>query len=197
MDWLTSFYLGCFIAGLIFSVGSFLLGGFGRQEFRSQLPFGEEGSSRFNFNGLVVFLTWFGGAGFILKLLRLDDWVSLALALLSGVGGYLALLLFLPRVLAATASSVALKGDTLAGTVARVSSPIAQDGTGQIVFSKNGDHYSLAARSLDDTHLPAASQVVIVRFENHIAYVDDLDRLLTEAGAARWSSASLSKPPSE
>ena len=144
----------------------------------------------FNFNALVVFLTWFGGAGFILKSIRADNWTSVALAIASGVIGYMAVLLFMSKVLVSSQTPVMRAADyDLTGTVARVSGTIFENGTGEVIFSKHGTRRAVPARSVNGEVFQPDRQVVILRFEHGVALVDDLDRLLTEAGAEKWASS--------
>ncbi len=149
-----------------------------------------------NFNALVVFLTWFGGAGFILKSVRVNDWAALGLAITSGVIGYLAVLLFMSKMRVSSQTSIKQADYGLTGTVALVSRAIVENGMGEVIYSKLGTRHALAARSVSGAAFPPEIQVVILHFENGVAYVDDLDRLLTEAGAEKWATSGLAQPPS-
>jgi membrane protein implicated in regulation of membrane protease activity len=144
----------------------------------------------FNFSALVVFLTWFGGAGFIFKSLQVMDWFTMVLALLSGVVGYMAVMLFLSKVLVSSQTPVMRQEDyDLTGTVGRVTSTIFENGTGEVIFSKHGTRRAVSARTTDGKALPRESQVVILRFENGVALVEELDKLLSDAGADKWSTS--------
>ncbi len=178
MDWLSNIYLGCFIFGLIFTVAAFLVAA-------KEAPGW--------FNSLVVFLTWFGGIGFTLKLLRLSDLITPGLALLGGLAVSLSVRLLVARVgLPEGAALTDQEANSLAGTVARVSYSFDAKGQGEITFSKNGVRRSVPARSIDGHSFRPGSQVAIVSVENGLVLVDDLDRLLAEAGATRWSSTARS-----
>ena len=218
MDWLTNVYLGCFIFGLIFTVASFLLGGLDhfaigghiggatahtghghathtQAHTNANQSHQQESLGWFNFSALVVFLTWFGGAGFIFTTLRMGEGLSAILAVVSGIVGYMVVLLFLTKILLPSQTSPMQAADyDLTGTVARVSSTIFENGVGEVIFSKHGSRRSVAARSVDGQPFPRESQVVILRFEKGIALVDDLNRLLSEAGAEKWSTAQLENP---
>ncbi len=210
MDWLTNIYLGCFIFGLIFTVASFLLGGIdqfalgghlgtgpvhaghGHSHSSAHTPNQKDSLGWFNFNALVVFLTWFGGAGFILKSIQLGDVLSGSLAVLSGIIGYTLVLLFLTKVLMPSQTQpMKLEDYDLSGTVGRVSSTIFENGVGEVIFSKHGSRRAMAARSADGQPFPRDRQVVILRIEKGVALVDDLERLLSEAGAEKWSSVAI------
>ena len=97
-------------------------------------------SSQFNFGTIAAFLTWFGGAGYVLS-----NWGGLGLLLVLivavsvGVGGCGALSLCSPtKVLATrrhTARSRRLPDHRALGTV---SSPVLPSGTGEMIFVQQG-----------------------------------------------------------
>lgn len=141
-----------------------------------------------NFSALVVFITWFGAAGFVVSAMGLDGVWSLLPAIVVGVLGYLAVLLFLLKVLLPSdMAPLSAADDDLHGTVARVSSPIFERGVGEVIYLKNGARRSAPARSLDGRPFPKDSKVVILKYESGIVFVDDLDRLLADAGAEKWT----------
>lgn len=216
MDLLSNIFLGCFIFGLVFTVASFLLGGIGHlsgldANIGGHGPGGNIGAIHgghghasaasdsghgshemgglgwLNFNALIVFITWFGGAGFILNSLGIDAWISFGLAIIGGVIGYFAIMLFMQKVLYSSQTPYLRESDyNLTGTVARVSSPILSSGMGEIIYTKFGTRRSAPARSLDGRTFPKELQVVILRYENGVAYVEDLDKMLAEAGGEKW-----------
>lgn len=150
------------------------------------------GLSWLNFSALIVFVTWFGGAGFVLVSLGLPGLLAVPLALVGGVIGYFAILLFFSKVLYASQTPYMQARDyNLTGTVARVSSPIFEHGTGEIIYTKFGTVRSAPARSLNGQPFVKESQVVILRYENGVAFVEDLDKMLADAGAEKWSTSSL------
>jgi hypothetical protein len=128
-DWLTNFYMGCFLFGLIFTalslflnmshlgggpshhgdVGHALHGGHdaghahGGDHAHGAAPdHGDSvnGLSPLNLPTILAFVTWFGGAGYIFRTsLGLDGVITVILALISGLLGGAILFLFLSRVL--------------------------------------------------------------------------------------------------
>ena len=145
--------------------------------------------SLLNFNALVVFLTWFGGTGFILKSIEIGNLLSLVLAVASGIIGYTLVILFLTKVLLPSQTEpMRLEDYKLSGTVAHVSSTIFENGVGEVSFNKHGTHRAVAARSVNGQPFSRDSEVVILSFDKGIALVDDLNRLLTEAGAEKWTT---------
>lgn len=207
MDWVSNFFLVCFLFGLIFTIASFLLGGLSHFDgighaghgaldhgghIASHGAGGEGGhganSARtvtgfgwFNVNALIVFLTWFGGAGFVLNALAFNGWLIIPLALAAGMVGYLAVIFFLNKVLYSSQTPLMQDKDyDLTGNVARVSSPIFANGTGEVIFTKYGTRRSCPARSVDGRPFSRDVEVVILRMEHGVAYVEDLDKLLSD-----------------
>jgi len=144
MNWET-FYLVCFGIGLALSVLSFV-GGFGHLHI-GHLHIGHThaahthggGISPFNAFTIMAFLCWFGGAGYLLTHHHTFIVpIVLLLAILSGVAAAAAIFTFLTKVLLPR-EHVLLPEDTeMRGVVARVSSTLHANGTGEIIFSLDG-----------------------------------------------------------
>ncbi|MEK6610592.1 MAG: hypothetical protein AABZ35_06705, partial [Gemmatimonadota bacterium] len=62
------------------------------------------------------------------------------------------------------------------GTVARVTSSIAAGGTGEIVYSLGGTRHADGARSVTGEALEHGTEVVILKVERGIAYVERWDK---------------------
>ena len=139
------------------------------------------GPSYFNLSTAMAFLTWFGGAGYILRVYY-GAWLPLAVALavLIGVAGAAIVFAFLSRVLYASQTVLDPKDYYLPGTLARVSSPIRAGGTGEVIYSKGGTRQVAGARSLDGREIGRDSEVVIMRYERGLAYVQRWDDLMRE-----------------
>ena len=129
----------------------------------------------------MAFLTWFGGAGYILRVYY-GAWLPLAVALavLIGVAGAAIVFAFLSRVLYASQTVLDPKDYYLPGTLARVSSPIRAGGTGEVIYSKGGTRQVAGARSLDGREIGRDNEVVIMRYERGLAYVQRWDDLMRE-----------------
>lgn len=222
MAWLTTFYLGCFVFGLIFTVATFLLGGVGHfghlghvghsgpahsghvghsntshnnastanSQEHADMPTHSHSFQILNYlnlSALVVFVTWFGAAGFVAAAMGLDNGLSLIPAILIGIAGYAAVMLLLLKVLIPASSAPrSAADDKLDGMVARVSSPIFEQGVGEIIYLKDGVRRFAPARSLDGNAFNKDSKVVIIKYEGGTAFVADIDKLLTDAGAEQW-----------
>ncbi len=187
-------FLGMFLVGLSTVALSFLLG-FAHADLHLMSDHlgdvssgthdaGNHGASPFNIGTISAFLTWFGGIGYLLTAqVRLG---ILPVLLLSTVGGLLGagiVFFLLVRVLVPGQTSYMREADyRLEGTLARVSIQLDGARTGEIVYERGGTTRSEGARSADGTALPRGSEVVILRYEKGIAYVETLDKLLAERG---------------
>jgi len=64
----------------------------------------------------------------------------------------------------------------MTGVLGRVSSPIREGGTGEIIYSQAGTRRTCGARAEDGAAIAKGSEIVVTRYEKGIAYV----RLWTE-----------------
>jgi membrane protein implicated in regulation of membrane protease activity len=184
------FYLICFAVGFLLSAISFIAGGFhlhghwphvqsihgaGHAPMHGPAAArggGRAGVSPFNFFTIAIFLAWFGGTGYLLS--RYST-VVFALGLLVsavvGLVGASIVFLFLARVLTNPEADMDQSDYEMVGTVARVSAPVREGGTGEITFSQVGKRRNCAARSDSGEQLNKDQEVVVTRYERGIAYV--------------------------
>ena len=139
--------------------------------------------SPFNFSTLMVFLAWFGGAGALL----VSQWhvgflAALGGAIVSGLFGATLVFLFLVKVLLPHDTSMSPLDYELKGTVATLTLGIREGGTGEISYVQGGTRKLCAAKGLSDAAIPKGVEVVVVRFDQGIAYVERLD---DPSGAAK------------
>jgi hypothetical protein len=196
------FYLSCFCIGLVLSILSFA-GGFGHLHLGhirlGHVRVGHAGHHTGNafspFNGftLMAFLCWFGGAGYLLTRYHLFSMgLALTFAVVTGVAGAALIFLFLARVLL-PCERVLLPEDTeMRGTIARVSSSLRVNGTGEILFSLNGTRRCAAARAETGEAIPRDAQVLILRYDRGIAWVRPFSELEAFASASAPSAAARS-----
>jgi len=190
---LANFYLVCFALGFIFSILSFLLGGFhwhlphflggahihagpdvhihhGGRGVAS--PRGQAEAPLLNPISLAAFLAWFGGVGYLLTRFS-SVWfvIGLGIALLSGVTGAGIIYLFLSRVLMSEQEDLDPADYSMVGVLGHISMPIRAGGTGEIIYSQAGTRRTCGARTEDGTAVGKGSEVVVTRYEKGIAYV--------------------------
>lgn len=187
MNW-ESFYLICFGVGLVLSVLSFA-GGFGHLHLghlqvghpTHMGPAHAHGISPINMFTAMAFCCWFGGAGYLLTHYKFAIVpVILALAVGIGLAGAGLIFGFLTRVLLPRERTMLPEDTQMCGVIATVSSELRPSGLGEILFSLDGTRRGAAARSEDGQPIPCHTQVLVMRYEQGVAYVrrfDDLDEL--------------------
>jgi len=195
MTW-ANFYLFCFLVGFLWTLLTVLVG-----HFNFHLPFhhggighhflGHHGPaahagahaqklaresavaiSPFNLGTIAAFLAWFGGAGYLLAVYS-SIWFfwSLVLSVLSGLAGASIVFWFLAKVLVGRESDLNPADYRMTGVLARVSSPIREGGTGEIIYSQEGTRRACGARSEDGASIPKGIEVLVTRYEKGIAFV--------------------------
>jgi hypothetical protein len=196
---LSGFYLFCFLTGLAFSVLTFFAGAVRvhiHLPFHAHLPVhegsmghgghggghgatvkggslrGETHVSWFNASTIMVFVAWFGGAGYILtRTSHLVAAASLSVAVLAGLAAGTVVYRFMLKLTHAGDSLMLDEDYRIEGCVGTLSMPIRQQGTGEVVFSLGGVRRCAGARSDDGAQVEKGAEVVIERYEKGIAYV--------------------------
>jgi hypothetical protein len=204
MSWET-FYLVCFLAGLMLSFIS-LLGGMGHFGGHVHVPHvhvphaghvphvhiphggsaahpvsadggasGVRGGAEvpwWNAFSVMIFLCWFGAAGYLLtKYGSFVAGVVVVLAVICGIAGGAIIFVFLTRVLMPHDRELTADETDVIGVVGRVSSPIREGGTGEIVYQQLGATRSAIARAEDGEAIAKEEEVYVIRYEKGIAYV--------------------------
>jgi hypothetical protein len=196
---MNAFYLICFTLGLSLTVLSFLgvfshlhlPGHFGHAHVSlgkgAHLPHvhgaGSHGVQRGDVspvNGftLAVFLCWFGGCGYLIS--RFGSFAMpmvLGIATVTGLAGATILFWFLARVLAPHERELTAADTDIVGALGRVSGTIRAEGAGEIQFSQNGARRFAVARSEAGVAIPRDVEVVVMRYEQGIAWVRRWDEL--------------------
>jgi len=212
MNWET-FYFVCFLCGLFLSAFS-LLGGMGHFGGHVHIPHvshlpvaghfpagvahpahlpqgagrvqaGQGGSIPWwNTFSLMIFLCWFGAAGYLLT--RYGSFLAVVVVLLAaicGVAGGAIVFFFLTRVLLPHEHELTADETEVVGVVGQVSSAIRDGGIGEIIYQQLGARQSVPARSEDGVPIARDEEVFVVRYERGIAYVRRWEEVLEEQGA--------------
>jgi len=197
----SDFYLTCFALGFLLSAISFLVGGlhghlhlphfpnFGGHVDVPHAPGGHAGGpahgaagggdggdespvSPFNFVTLTAFLGWFGGTGFLITRFS-TIWVAVGLliALVAGLLGAAIMFLFFSRVLISREENMDAADYEMVGVLGRISMPIRENGTGEIIYSQAGTRRTCGARSENSQAIEKGAEIVVSRYEKGIAYV--------------------------
>jgi hypothetical protein len=201
MTWET-FYLICFVLGLSLTLLSFA-GVFSHLHFghfhvnlghghgghaghvhaggHAAVHGDKGGISPVNGFTLAAFLGWFGGCGYLLE--RFANFLTpivLFVATVAGLVGATILFWFLAKVLLPHERELTAEDTAVAGVLGRVSGPIREGGTGEIQFSQNGARRFAAARSEAGVAIPRGVEVVVMRYEQGIAWVRPWDEVSGE-----------------
>ncbi len=125
---------------------------------------------------LAAAALWFGGAGLIAAgaLPRGISALALVAAVVAAVLGAALVRGVMTALL--RSSTPPLHGDAI-GAIGQLSAPIRADAAGEVIYTLEGLRRSAAARSIDGSLLPRGTNVVIVRRERGIAWVEALDPL--------------------
>lgn len=129
-----------------------------------------------NLNTVMIFLTWFGAAGYILRYYYgAVAATSLLAASLVGLVGATLIWALLAKVLwGGQTTPLDPYNYQIEGVIARVTSPIRAGGTGEIVYTLDGKRRVDGARSSAGGAIPAEADVAILRYEDGLAYVTPL-----------------------
>ncbi|MBV9504999.1 MAG: NfeD family protein [Acidobacteriia bacterium] len=181
MNW-AHFYLVCFLVGFGLSALSFLAG-----SIHLHVPhlhvhgvhvprgFSSSGGAELpwlNFGTIAAFLAWFGGIGYVLERYY-SVWFLAALffAILSGLAAASVVFWFLAKVLLSREAPLNQADYDMLGVLGRLSLPIRQGGTGELIYSQQGTRRVAGARSDDGFAIPKGAEVIVTRYEKGIAYV--------------------------
>jgi membrane protein implicated in regulation of membrane protease activity len=128
--------------------------------------------SYFNFGTIAAFLAWFGGTGYLLEHYY-GVWfvAALGFATLSGLAAASVVFWFLAKILMAREAALDPADYEMVGVLGRVSSSIRAGGTGEIVYSQEGTRRVAGARSEQGAAIPKGAEVLVMRYEKGIAYV--------------------------
>ncbi len=143
-----------------------------------------------NFGTIAAFLTWFGGAGFVLtRYSSVWFWFGLLIAVAIGIVGASIVFWFLAKVLMKNEQDLNPADYDMIGVLGRVSSGIRVGGTGEIIYSQEGTRHTCGARSENGTAIEKGVEVVVTRYERGIAYVRRWEELTGEQSATRNAEA--------
>jgi membrane protein implicated in regulation of membrane protease activity len=200
MTW-ADFYLICFGVGFLLSAVSFFAGGLhwhlphfpdggahvgGGDVGAGHAPVAHGGAgdgtpahtghdapvSPFNFITLTAFLAWFGGTGFLITRFS-SIWFALGLLIAMGAGlfGAAIIFLFLTRVLISHEENMDSADYEMVGVLGRISMPIRENGTGEIIYAQAGTRRTCGARSENGGAIEKGAEIVVTRYDKGIAYV--------------------------
>jgi hypothetical protein len=121
---------------------------------------------------IAAFLAWFGGTGYLLT--RFSAlWVGMGLiaSAVSGLVGGGIIFLFLTKVLISDEECLDPADFEMVGVLGKLSVPIREGGTGELIYSQMGTRRVCGARSDNGNAISKGTEVVVTRYERGIAYV--------------------------
>ena len=190
-DLLDAILLGGFFFGVIFVVFSVLIGsigvggdgsGHGHADAGGDNGTGGHGVLGFlNLNSILAFIAFFGGVGYLVR--NGLGWiapVAILLGLLAGLAGAAVVIWFLRKVIAPADRAMDPKDYELPGTLARVSSSVRENGTGEIVYEQQGYRQVSAARGVGGVAVGRGVDVVVMEIRAGIAYVQPWSDLVPD-----------------
>jgi membrane protein implicated in regulation of membrane protease activity len=121
---------------------------------------------------IMTFLAWFGGIGYLLAThSRLVAIVAMGIAALSGLVAASFVFKFMARIVKVSDAQMLDWDYRIEGTVGTISSPVRENGIGEMIFEQRGVRKSVGVKTEDGKPLPNGAEVAITRYENGIAYV--------------------------
>jgi membrane protein implicated in regulation of membrane protease activity len=141
--------------------------------------------SPFNPPSIAAFLAWFGGTGYLLT--RFSAlWVGfgLLLSVVSGLVGGGIIFLFLTKILISDQEFLDPTDFEMVGVLGKLSVPIREGGTGELIYSQAGTRRVCGARCESGEVIAKGTEVVVTRYEKGIAYVRLWSEMSGEADEA-------------
>ena len=195
MNW-SVIFLGCFVVGFVLSALSFASGAL-NLHFHLHVPFvhhlhvppahaghaahGGAGVSPLNFATMMVFLAWFGGTGYLLTSeFRWLTIPALTVAMLGGLTGAAVMFWVMSRVLWSPRENMQSVDYQMVGLLGRISQPVREGGTGELIYSRDGARHSCGARSADGRAIEKGLEVVVTAYDRGIAIVRRWDEMTAD-----------------
>jgi len=130
-------------------------------------------ASPFNLTTITAFMAFFGGSGWVTYTSTgAGAAIALIVATVIGVAGGAVVFWFLVKVLMAGQKFMDPSESRIESTIAQVTIPMQGTSVGEIVFSRQGARRSEGARSATGVPIARGTEVVIVRYEGGLAYVE-------------------------
>ena len=154
-DALDAILVGTFLFGLLFTVGSFLLG---IADLGADANHDHGLDNLFNLSSILAFITWFGGVGYLARTGFGWPWpVAMVMALAGGLFAAWLAFQFMRRILKSPDQFLNPEDYERVGVLARVTSGIRAGGVGEIVWEQGGSRSSRPPPALSITNpLPGA-----------------------------------------
>jgi hypothetical protein len=155
--------------------------GTGTQTGTNATQHGTTTVSPFNPPVIAAFLAWFGGTGYLLTRFS-AVWVGVGLlaSVASGLVGGGIIFFFLAKVLISDEECLDPADFEMVGVLGKLSVPIREGGTGELIYSQMGTRRVCGARSEDGKAVAKGTEVVVTRYEKGLAYVRPWEEMANE-----------------
>ncbi len=187
-DALDAILLGTFLFGMLFTIGSLVLGvaDLGVDHGGADHSLGDHGfANLFNVSSILAFVTWFGGVGYLARNGLGWNWFfSLLLAIAGGLFAGWLVFLFIRKVLRSPDDTLNPKDYEQVGVLARVTSSIRPGGVGEIVWEQRGTRMVTSAKAASAESIGRGTEVLVLRVERGMAVVEPFEGLLNGGGSA-------------
>jgi membrane protein implicated in regulation of membrane protease activity len=185
-------YLICFLIGFLLSTASFLVGSFhvhlphfhlGHVHIHVDGVHGAHGAAAnelpvINFGTITAFLAWFGGIGYLLTTYSsLVAKIALLLAIFGGMIGASVVFFLVSRLLMKHDRPLDPADYEMTGVLGKITVPIREKGTGELIYSQEGSRRTCGARSDTGSPIAKGTEVVVTHYERGIAYVRPWDEI--------------------
>lgn len=128
-----------------------------------------------NLPALAAFMVVFGAVGYLVfRNSTLGSLPITAIASVSGVAGWLGMTFLMAKwALRPGDPNAHEEAEAIQGQPAEVVKPISSSSLGSIRYQKNGRDHESPARGITAVNLPSGADVIIDRFDNGVAVVED------------------------
>jgi hypothetical protein len=187
-DWFDAVLVGGFLFGILFILGTILLGAAdlgGDTDHGHDFDHGADGGGHifemFNISSILAFITWFSGITYVVR--NGFGWfagIAVVIGLIFGVAGAYAISWFLYSFLRKNSPELNPADWDQVGQIGTVTGTIFENGIGEIIFERHGTRHSIPARSKEGVGIERSTEVVILDIQKGVAIVQPWTELLGE-----------------
>lgn len=187
-DWFDAVLVGGFLFGILFILGTILLGAAdlgGDADHGHDFDHGAHGGGHifemFNISSILAFITWFSGITYVVR--NGFGWfagIAVVIGLIFGVAGAYAISWFLYSFLRKNSPELNPADWDQVGQIGTVTGTIFENGIGEIIFERHGTRHSIPARSKEGVGIERSTEVVILDIQKGVAIVQPWTELLGE-----------------
>lgn len=187
-DWLDAILVGGFVFGILFIIGSIMLGfadlggdADTGHDFDQGLDANGHMFHLFNVSSVLAFITWFSGITYVVR--NGFGWfvgLAVVIGLVFGIAGAWAISWFLYSFLRKNSPELNPADFDQVGQIGRVTSTIFPSGYGEVIYERYGSRHSIPARTKDGIGIERETEVVILDIQKGVAIVQPWAELMDE-----------------